>query len=200
MTESGFQQLKADILQKLHDGLDPRLTYHSVAHTKDVLQQAERIAISEKVSDSRVLLLIKIASLFHDTGFLSTYRGHEERSCELMFEILDPRMFVQGELSMIQGMIMATKIPQTPGSLPDKIICDADLDYLGRDDFNEISNNLKEEFLTYSIIENEHQWNVLQVEFFQNHVYFTETSIKERYPVKMRYLEKLKRKLVEENP
>ena len=200
MTESGFQQLEEEIFRKLHEGLDPRLTYHSVEHTKDVIQQAERIAISEKISDARLLLLIKTACLFHDTGFLCAHKGHEEKSCELMLEAIQPVEFEKTELLMIKNMILATKLPQTPNTLPEKIICDADLDYLGRDDFDIISANLKEEFLSYGIVRNEREWDQLQVRFFENHVYFTETSIKERYPVKMQHLEKLKRKLVTENP
>ncbi|HKH62249.1 MAG TPA: hypothetical protein VKA49_15510 [Flavitalea sp.] len=200
MTESGFQQLKEEILRKLHEGLDPKLTYHSVGHTKDVMQQAERIAISEKISDARLLLLIKIASLFHDTGFLCSYKGHEEKSCDLMFEMLDPKLFDKNELSMINNMILATKLPQVPRTLPEKIICDADLDYLGREDFEVISGNLKKEFFAYGIIRSEPEWNQLQVRFFESHLYFTETSIRERYPVKMQYLEKLRRKIVAENP
>jgi len=200
MTESGFQQLKAVILQKLHDGLDPRLTYHSVVHTKDVLRQAERIAISENITDARLLLLIRIASLFHDSGFLYTYKAHEEKSCEMMIEVLDPKLIAPNEITMIRNMIMATKLPQMPRTLPEKIICDADLDYLGRDDFEGVSNKLKQEFLAFNIVNSEKEWDQLQVRFIENHLYFTETSVKERYPVKMKYLEKLKRKLLEENP
>ena len=200
MTESGFQQLKEEILQKLHDGLDPRLTYHSIAHTKDVLQQAERIAIAEKISDGRLLLLIKIASLFHDAGFLRAYKGHEEKSCEIMLENLDHQLFDHSELMLMKDMIMATELPQSPGTLPQMIICDADLDYLGRDDFEVISNGLKLEFFTYHIIQNEAEWDELQVRFIENHLYFTATSIKERCLAKMRHLEKLKRKLIKQNP
>ena len=200
MTESGFQQLEEEIFRKLDEGLDPRLTYHSVEHTKDVMQQAERIAISEKISDARLLLLIKIACLFHDTGFLRAYKGHEEKSCELMLEAIDPKEFDKGELSMIKNMILATKLPQVPNTLPEKIICDADLDYLGREDFDIISGNLKKEFLSYGVVRSEQEWDKLQVRFFENHLYFTETSIKERYPAKMQNLEKLRRKLVTENP
>lgn len=200
MTESGFQQLKEEILQRLHEGLDPKLTYHSLAHTKDVLQQAERIAISEKISDPRLLLLIKVAALFHDTGFLRVYKGHEEKSCEVLLETLDPELFEKAEFSIMTKMILATKLPQSPQSLPEKIICDADLDYLGRDDFELISSNLKKEFFVYGVVQTEREWNELQVRFFEKHVYFTETSNRERYPKKIQYLEKLKRKLVEENP
>ena len=152
MTEPGFLRLKSTILKLLRTGLDPRLTYHCAEHTEDVLKQAERIAAEEKITDKRLLLLIRIAALFHDTGFLRTYKGHEEASCDIMVDYLKNEAITQKEIDLIKGMIMATKLPQSPSTLPEMIICDADLDYLGRKGFEKISNTLKEEFLIYGVI------------------------------------------------
>src|SRR5678816_3445426 len=74
-------------------------------------------------------------------------------------------------------MIMATKIPQTPHTLLEQIICDADLDYLGRNDFEPISRSLYKEFLTYKIIPEDIIWDHIQIKFFESHHYFTGTSI-----------------------
>lgn len=196
MTESGFLQLKSRILRLLRSGLDPRLTYHSPAHTEDVVQQVERIAAAENITDKRQLLLMRIAALFHDTGFLRTYKGHEKESCIFMLATIDTDLFDESEIEMISGMIMATKIPQAPQTLPEMIICDADLDYLGRDDFELISNALKTEFLAYGVIKTEPEWDSLQVNFFDSHKYFTASSIRDRCPVKMQHLELLKQKLI----
>jgi len=198
MTEKEFLQLKSGILKLLREGLDPRLTYHSPEHTADVLKQLERIAAAEGLTDSRLLLLMRIAAIFHDTGFLRTYKGHEAQSCIIMLEILDPGLLDVSEIEMIKGMIMATKIPQLARTLPEMIICDADLDYLGRDDFETISNFLKNEFLAYNVIKNEEQWNQLQVNFFESHHYLTGTSIQGRSPGKMQHLEMLKQNLLKQ--
>jgi uncharacterized protein len=198
MTELGFLQLKSRILKLLRSGLDPRLTYHSPVHTEDVLQQVERIAAEENISDKRLLLLMRIAALFHDTGFLRTYKGHEKESCVIMLATLDTSAFDETEIDIIKGMIMATKIPQMPQTLPEKIICDADLDYLGRDDFETISNSLMKEFLAYGVIKDEMEWNRLQVSFFDKHKYFTGSSIQGRCPLKMQHFEILKQKLVQQ--
>ncbi|HKZ66002.1 MAG TPA: HD domain-containing protein [Chitinophagaceae bacterium] len=181
----------------LRTGLDPRLTYHSPAHTEDVLRNVERIAAAENITDARLLLLMKIAALFHDTGFLRTYKGHEQQSCLIMQEIIDTCQFDEVENKIMNGMIMATKIPQAPKTLPEMIICDADLDYLGRDDFEAISNSLKDEFLIYHVIKSEEEWDRLQVNFFESHRYFTASSLQDRYPVKMKHLEMLKQKLLQ---
>lgn len=192
MTESGFQAIHASIVQRLSAGLDPRLTYHNLAHTLDVLDQSLRISLAEEITDPRQLLLIRIAALFHDTGFLFEYSGHEARSCVIMREAIEGTSLSSEEMEQISGMIMATKIPQSPTNLMEKIICDADLDYLGREDFPPISNNLKKEFLEYGVIKSEAAWDLLQIGFLEKHQYFTQTSNKTRAPKKNEYLAMLK--------
>ena len=139
---------------------------------------------------------MRVAALFHDTGFLRSYKGHEEDSCVVMRETLCDGVHDEAELKLIEGMIMATQLPQTPVTLPEMIICDADLDYLGRDDFEPISNTLKSEFMAFGVVKNEEEWDRLQVNFFNSHHYFTKTSKRERCPVKMQHLEVLKQKLI----
>lgn len=192
MTESGFQAIHASIVQRLSAGLDPRLTYHNLAHTLDVLDQSLRISLAENITEPRQLLLIRLAALFHDTGFLYTYSGHEAKSCEIMRETLKGSTVTEEELQQISGMIMATKIPQSPNNLMEQIICDADLDYLGREDFPPISNNLKKEFLEFGVIKEEAAWDPLQINFFEKHQYFTRSSNETRAPKKMDYLVQLK--------
>ena len=195
ITDSGFLKLKSRILELLRTELDPRLTYHSPEHTEDVIEQVGRLAEAENITDKRLLHLMNIAALFHDTGFLRSYKGHEEDSCAIMRDTCSG-MLNEQELKLIEGMIMATQLPQAPVTLPERIICDADLDYLGRDDFEPISMTLKNEFMTFGVVKNEEEWDRLQVSFFDSHNYFTKTSIRERCPVKMRHLERLKQKLV----
>lgn len=192
MNETGFIAIEKAIIQRLKAGLDPRLTYHNLAHTLDVLDQALRIALAENIKDPRQLLLIRVAALFHDTGFLYVYRGHEETSCEIMEESVKETNLSTTEIDQIKGMIMATKIPQGPTNLMEQIICDADLDYLGREDFPIISNNLKKEFLEYGVIQKDTDWDPLQISFFEKHRYFTRSSNEIRAPKKTERLAKLK--------
>lgn len=83
---------------------------------------------------------------------------------------------------------MATKIPQQPHNLLEQIICDADLDYLGRDDFYKIGETLRKEFLHYSIVNSDEEWETLQIKFLQNHHYHTISSQQLREPIKHQYL------------
>ena len=92
---------------------------------------------------------------------------------------------------------MATKVPHHPVDILEQVICDADLDYLGRNDFYEIGDSLKREFLANKIIANDVEWNKLQVKFLSQHRYFTRFSITVRQPNKLKHLEEIKEKLKE---
>jgi len=186
-----FTSIKQPILSRLKDELDSQLGYHNIAHTLDVLEQAEVIAIQEKVTDKHDVLLLKTAAIFHDSGFLFVYKNHEEKGCEIASESLK-NVFSEEDIKKVCGMIMATKIPQTPNTLLEQIICDADLDYLGRNDFEPISRNLYKEFIFFKIIPEDIIWDHIQIKFFESHHYFTGTSITKRNEMKLKHLNILK--------
>jgi uncharacterized protein len=163
------------ILQKLTKELPSGLHYHSVKHTLDVYNTAAMIASNEGIS-SRDTGLLLVAALFHDSGFLFQSKGHEAISCNIATEVLPGFGYSSADIEQICLMIAATKIPQNPHSLLESIICDADLDYLGRDDFFETGNGLYLEMLQEGTITNENEWNRLQVDFLRQHTYFTRTS------------------------
>src|SRR5215210_2647058 len=147
-----FTDIKLHVIDKLEQGLSPALTYHNVAHTLDVLNQAVDIAKSEGIEDENDLLLLQISALYHDVGFLEIYTGHEEISCEVAGRELFDIGFSKEQIEKICGMIRATKVPQQPRTILEKIICDADLDYLGRDDFFKIGEALYKEFIDQKIV------------------------------------------------
>ena len=186
-----FESIQERIIARLQSDLDPRLGYHNVSHTLDVLEQAQTIAKEEGITNPHDLLLLKTAAVFHDSGFLFVYKGHEEKSCEIASGYLT-ETFDQADLKKIHGMIRATRIPQTPNNLLEQIICDADLDYLGRKDFEPISRSLYEEFMTFNIIPENVVWDHIQIRFFETHHYFTDTMIKKRNQKKLEHLSILK--------
>ncbi len=169
-------------------GLPKELSYHNIEHIMDVLEQSQRIARQEGVNNQDEILLLKTAALYHDSGFLHTYTGHEEAGCEIAKKEL-PAFGMNGkQLEAICGMIMATKIPQSPKNKMEEIICDADLDYLGRPDFFRIANTLFIEMKHRGIVSNERDWNLIQVKFLKAHHYFTFTSKTSREQQKQEHL------------
>ena len=168
-----FEGAETFILEKLKRELPDNLYYHNIDHTRDVLESAMRIAAYQKLEASQMTLL-RIAALYHDSGFTSTYRDHELKGCELAMDTLPRYGFSEDQLNIICGMIRATKIPQSPHNEMEKILCDADLDYLGRDDFYEIGSKLFEEMKTQGTVETEREWNLVQKTFLESHRYHTD--------------------------
>src|SRR5689334_12925657 len=126
MSLVSFADIKTTALARLQH-LDVHYTYHNVAHTLDVLEQAERIAQSENITGEEDLLLLRTAAMYHDSGFLISYTGHEQDSCTIFREDAAAFGFTIEQCEIIEGLIMATRVPQVPTGILQQIICDADL-------------------------------------------------------------------------
>ena len=189
-----FKQLKEFILNKLRDELPRNLTYHNIDHTEDVMQAAGLLAEAEGIDESGRDLLAA-AALLHDTGFFVGREGHEEKSCNIARHYLPAYGYTQEEIETICSLIIATQLPQSPGSHLAEILCDADLDYLGREDFFTLSQRLFAELKMEGLVQREDQWNRQQADFMGDHNYFTKTAIKLRQPQQEQYVELIKLKI-----
>jgi predicted metal-dependent HD superfamily phosphohydrolase len=188
------QEAEEFILGKLRKELPEHLTYHSVSHVLDVYESCKFIAQSEGISGDDLELLL-LAALFHDSGFVVQAKDHEEISCGIAREHLPRFGYSEEQLEKICGMIMATKIPQTPHNKLEEIIADADLDYLGRDDFYVIGQTLFTELTHMGVLSTEEEWNRMQVRFLENHHYFTETAVKWRKNKKEKHMQEIRSKI-----
>ena len=170
-----FTDIQEIILDKLEKELPDYLFYHNVKHTVDVVTEVELIGWGEGCSDEEILLL-KTAGLFHDAGHIVAYDNHEFYGTEIAREILPKYNYTQKQIDCICEIIMATKLPPRPNGLLEEIICDSDLDYLGRSDFIPVSNTLYEELKAQNKIGALNDWNKIQVKFITGHQYFTNTA------------------------
>jgi predicted metal-dependent HD superfamily phosphohydrolase len=160
----------------------------------DVYHCAESIAKEEGVNDVEMKLLL-VAAIYHDAGYLFQNKGHEQVSCEIARQYLPQFSYTEQEINTICTIIMATKIPQCPKSHLEEIICDADLNYLGRTDFFSIEEKLYQEMVAFGYIDDNEHWNNVQVDFMQDHHYFTATAIKHNNLQKEKNLEIVKSKI-----
>jgi uncharacterized membrane-anchored protein YitT (DUF2179 family) len=165
------------IMHRLENELPPDLTYHNARHTKAVTEIAERLAIAENLSDADQLLVVT-AALFHDAGFLTTYKDHEEASCAIAKEALPSFGYSPDQVHTICRVIMATKLPQRANGKLEQVICDADLHYLGTENFFSGAENLFSEFKKYRLLKSKKEWMQKQLRFLKAHRFFTGSAQK----------------------
>ncbi|MDR1668307.1 MAG: HD domain-containing protein [Bacteroidales bacterium] len=187
-----FGDLQEHILDLLENKLPKNRFYHNVKHTVDVVTESELIGWAEGLDDHQ-LLLLKTAALFHDTGHIIAYADHEERSTEIARETLPSYGYSPAEIDEICRIIMATKLPPKPADLLESIICDSDLDYLGRADFIPVSNALYEELKAQNKMTSLNEWNKMQLKFISSHQYFTKTGRNLREVKKQEQIDRIKR-------
>ena len=189
-----YRKAERHIMKVLKDGLPDNLHYHGIHHTYDVVRAVERIAIMEGVMDDDIFVL-KSAATYHDAGFVEEYDKNEPIGARLAEEILPKYGYTDEQINQVKELIYATIIPHEPKNKLEQIICDADLDYLGRDDFFEISETLRRELRDHGKIKSDRLWDEIQVKFLTQHKYFTKSAKKMRDAKKAEHLEAIKKRL-----
>ena len=192
-----FTDIQEIILDKLEKELPSYLYYHNVKHTVDVVTEVELIGWGEGCSDEEILYL-KLAGLFHDVGHTRTYKGHEKASTDIVREMLPKYNYSEEQIEKICSIIMATELPPRPKNLLEEIICDSDLDYLGRADFIPVSNTLYEELKAQNSVGSLNDWNKIQVKFISGHQYFTKTARNLREVNKQLQIERIQSLIVDD--
>lgn len=166
-------------VNRLQRELPEWLTYHTYDHVKDVYRMSRLIGRAEGLDEDE-LKLVLTAAILHDSGFTLGTDQHEQKSCDIAREILPRFGYKEEQIETITSLIMATAIPHKPLSLAHEVLCDADLDYLGRDDFQKGADSLFRELMYLGIVKDKRTWNNIQVKFLTQHRYFTKTSIESR--------------------
>ena len=171
--EPDFARAQEYAYARLASELSPLLTYHSFWHSRtEVLEAALRLARAEAVA-SPDLALLRTAVAFHDLGFVEQATGHELIGMRIAGAVLPEHGFSQAQISVIQGLILATRVPQTPRTPLEQVMADADLDVLGRPDFFQRGADLRQEQAALGRPAGDLEWNRGQLQFLDAHHYFT---------------------------
>ena len=189
-----YENVYSFLMPRLEKELPAWLSYHHANHTKNVIAAAMQLAAEENIAGDD-LTLLKTAALFHDAGFLQQTDGHEEISCILAREFLPDYEYSDGQVEHICRIIMATRLPQSPADHLSEILCDADLFYLGKDDYSATAEKLFQEFKKTGVVKTETEWQLKQVEFLSSHTYFTKSATRLLQEKKQDTLQQLKLKV-----
>ena len=181
------------------DELPGGLKYHDAKHTlhptKGVVSAANRIAISEKISEHDRELLIA-AAYFHDSGYIREYGKNEPIAARIAGRILKLIGYKPDEIEKIQKMILATDLAVKPQTHVEKILCDADLDHFGREDLFELDGKLREGRRIRGLdVNDDLKWFQGTLAVMTNYQYYTESQKKLRDKQKQKNIKKLLTKL-----
>lgn len=168
--------------------LTHQYAYHNFAHSHYVMKAAMKIGAAVGLDNETDQRLLKAAGLWHDTGFVVAYEGHEAKGCELAAEHLPQFGFSTDEIALVQGMIMATKIPQSPRTLLEQVLADADLCYLGTSDALAWATKLFQELNSMNPSFDAVQWRERQISFLSGHRFWTTYATTIFGPGKSSYL------------
>ena len=195
MNEESFNQAKQYALQRLEQELPRGLYYHGINHTRyDVVPAVERLAEMEGVRDEARLLLLT-GAWFHDLGFVEQALHHELIGARIAMQVLPTFGYTNIEAEVVRWIILATALPQSPNTLEEQIMADADLDVLGREDFMPRNEALRKELALAGKTFTDLEWLRSQLKFVESHNYFTEAARKLRGDRKRLNIAELKQRI-----
>jgi uncharacterized protein len=171
-----FEGARSYALNYLETKIGKQYYYHNIDHTKDVFHAVTEFADAEEISGKDIQLL-QLAALYHDLGIWIDYNNHERISSLIARKTLPDFGFRKGQIDSVCRLILATKITGQPEDHMSQLLCDADLDYLGRPDYFKISERLRKEWKACGIrsYSNE-EWILYQLDFLHDHQYYTQVS------------------------
>jgi len=173
-----LEQVKQYVLHRLETELSPKLLYHGVSHTRDdVVPAVNTLANLEGINGASYYLLLT-AAWFHDLGFIEVQTGHEAVGARIASEVLSNLGQNPEQIQIVKNIIMVTMLPQSPNTNLERIMADADLEVLGRDDFLFRNDNLRRELAFFGQEYTDSEWYLGQLKFVESHSYFTDSARK----------------------
>tara|TARA_X000000368_G_scaffold235398_1_gene186028 strand:- start:845 stop:1453 length:609 start_codon:yes stop_codon:yes gene_type:complete len=166
-------KLREKIHKDFSEKLDKKYLYHNLDHTKRVVKSAIKIGASYDLSDDQWKVLLT-ACLLHDFGFIKSHINHEETGADIAESILTEYGYNQEQIKSVKSLILVTKAIAIPNNNLESIIRDSDLEYLGSNNFEIISEKLKEEWIACNVVSSEEEFYKLQLDFLINHQFHTE--------------------------
>jgi len=191
-----FHQMREHILNRLKSLLPEDITYHDLPHTLNVEKAAIRYARLEGLNKEETYL-IRTAALFHDAGFIQQYKDNEVYGANIAAATLPNFGYTEFQIAIIRRVIMSTRSEIEPETPMEKIMCDADHDYLGRPDYHDIARKLRKEMEDYGTTFSDLEWIDFQLEYLEKrHLFYTESANNIRLQGKIARIKELKLKRV----
>jgi predicted metal-dependent HD superfamily phosphohydrolase len=190
-----LQEAQAVVTGMLQSKLSKSIKFHTLQHTQEVVAACQLLANELKINEEDRFALL-LAAWFHDTGYTSgSSKDHEAYSTQIAADFIHKHAIDAGVQKKVEGCITATKMPQSPESMLEQIICDADLFHLGSNSFEEKSKLLRAELIDFGGNDlSKKDWRKINIRFLERHEYFTSYAKQKLQPVKNEHLAELTEK------
>ena len=170
--EKARQWVKKHFTENVPD----QYVYHNYQHTVDVAQSTVAISSFYKLADTE-LAALHVAAYFHDSGYDQGSAGHEDRGKTYARNFLEAEATPEEEITLVEGLIEATKPHITPQTLLQKILKDADISHVGSDQYWDRCSRVRQELLlTQKDFMSEDEWVDFELKFIQNHQFITDAA------------------------
>ncbi len=194
-----LQETEQYVQQFFSEKISSKYIFHDFEHTAQTVGAARGIAEGFEF-DENDLAIVEIAAWFHDTGYHDGAVEHEERSCVIATEFLKSKI-TETELEKVMGCIRATRIPQSPTTVMEQVLCDADLSHLGMKSYWDRTGKLRQEFaITRDKIMSDQEWIDFEINFMLGHEYHTAVARELFNKKKARHIQQLLKQKRRLNP
>ncbi|HEY8936939.1 MAG TPA: Pycsar system effector family protein [Cyclobacteriaceae bacterium] len=147
--------------------------FHNIDHTRDVVKAVKEIGQQSALTDDEIESAT-LAAWLHDVGYREGSENHEQTSAAEAKTLLEGWGASHKKIKEVTEAILATKVPQRPQSLIEKVLCDADLHHLSTEESITKSNKLRAEWEIFgSRPVNDKEWMEGTLAFMENHTYHT---------------------------
>lgn len=177
------------------DKLQDKYAYHNLQHTRQVVSAVEEIGKRCGLNDDQMETAL-IAAWIHDTGYTMGCEHHEHNSALAAEKLLKDWGAPQTKIEAVNKAIEATVMPQNPKDIVGQVLCDADLSHLATENLMDVSSRLRKEMsVTKSKEFTDEEWYKFNIDFLENHRYFTHYGKEVLEEKKRKNIKKLKKKL-----
>jgi len=157
----------------LNTKLNENYLFHTLQHTKETVKAVQLIGKNSGLLEKE-LEFVTLAALFHDTGHIYTYDGHEEKSVQIACQFLNEHSYPLKDIDKITACILSTKMYQEPKNILEEIMKDSDIIHIGKRGSLKKGYLLRQELAnilnkTYSNL----QWLEIDKNFYSSTKFYT---------------------------
>ncbi|TXB61783.1 Pycsar system effector family protein [Phaeodactylibacter luteus] len=198
--ENLLPQAQEYVAQFYADHFPENLVFHDFHHTRQVAEAALELGAEAGVGEEG-LLALQLAAWFHDLGYYQQPEGHEERSAALAEAFLQEQGAPLEIIETVKGCILATRLPQSPRTELQAILCDADLSHLGNEHYWDRCGRLRQEMnIAREVVMSDPEWVEFEIGFLMNHRYHTEAARERFNKGKHKHIKQLHKQKLRLNP